>query len=149
MRFIYFDADGVLNTSADWRLGNGRIDAEAVKNFCDLVKENDLIPIITSTWRTGFLGTGNPENSPQIKTLEGELGKYGVFIKDKTPITRSHSRDEEIQYYQSRHPSEGYIIIDDDESEYKVITDRMYFTNCDKGLTKTDIKNISKMLRGG
>ncbi len=146
MRYIYFDADGVLNTSADWKIGNGRLNKEAVKNFCQLVKKHDLTPIITSSWRTGFLGTGNPENSPQIKALEGELGKYGVLIKDKTPITRNHSRDEEIQYYQSRHPSDGYIIIDDDESEYKVITDRNYFTDCGKGLTKEDIKNISKML---
>lgn len=149
MRYLFFDADGVLNTTADWKIGNGRLNKEAVRNFCELVKEHDLMPIITSTWRTGFLGTRDPDNSPQVKALEDELGIYGVYIKDKTPVTRNHSRDEEIHYYESRHPSDDYLILDDDKSEYKVINDKNYFTDCNTGLTKEDVKKISKMLRGG
>ena len=141
MNNLYFDIDGVLNTEEDWKLGVGRLHLAAVENFCKLVKEG-YTPILTSSWRTGFIAPVDPQNSPQIKDLEKELGRYGIRIAGKVPDLNSKSRDELIEYYQKRHPSDDYLILDDDKSEYRSVNEHNYFTDHRKGLTKEDLVKI-------
>lgn len=146
--FLYFDIDGVLNTENEWKRGNGLLNEKNVENFCKLVKELRLTPIITSSWRAGFIKEDDPGNSPQIRNLEEKLKKHGIYIAGKTPETKDHTRNEEIKYHLKRNPNSGYIILDDDESEYEYIDEHNYFTESKKGLIEEDIKKIIKESKG-
>lgn len=141
---LYFDIDGVLNTEKDWNLGVGRLDADAVENFCKLVKLG-FTPILTSSWRTGFSAPLDPFNSPQIKNLEQELSKYGIKIAGKVPDVKSKSRDELIDYYQRRHPTNHYLVLDDDENEFETLPNNIYLTDFHTGLTKDDLKILQAL----
>ncbi|MCR5331660.1 MAG: hypothetical protein K6E62_10840 [Lachnospiraceae bacterium] len=146
MRFLFFDIDGVLNKSADWKIRSYSMDDALIKMFCDFVRKNKLTPVMTSSWRTGFVGTLSSENSPQIRELESKFQQYGVKIYDKTPVAKGHSRDEEIAYYCRRHANEGYLILDDDPEEYKVTDEHNFFTDSAKGITKDVVKSMERHL---
>ena len=109
--------------------------------------EFGFTPILTSSWRTGFVAPQDAQNSPQIKNLEQELLKYGAQIDGKVPNIKSKSRDELIDYYQRRHPTEHFLVLDDDICEYKIIPMYTYLTDFRVGLTKDDIKRIQAMTK--
>ncbi len=146
MRFLFFDIDGVLNKSADWKIRSYSMDDALIKTFCEFVKKNKLTPVLTSSWRTGFAGTLSPDNSPQIRELESRFSQHGVKIYDKTPVARGHSRDEEIAYYCRRHANEGYLILDDDREEFVRTDAHNFFTDSAKGITKETVKSMEKYL---
>ncbi len=147
MRFLFFDIDGVLNKSADWRLRSYSMDDALIKTFCEFVRKNKLTPVLTSSWRTGFVGTLSSDNSPQIRELESKFQKYDVEILDKTPVAKGHSRDEEIAYFCRRHPNEGYLILDDDPTEYSTVTSHNFFTDSATGFTEEVAKKMEKYLK--
>ena len=144
MRFLFFDIDGVLNKSADWKIRSYSMDDALIKTFCEFVKKHKLTPVIRSSCRSGFVSTLSPDNSPQIKELENKFLQHGVKIYDKTPVARGHSRDEEIAYYLRRHANEGYLILDDDPEEYHVTDEHNFFTDSARGLTKDIVKSMEK-----
>ncbi len=146
MRFLFFDIDGVLNKSADWKIRSYSMDDALIKTFCEFVKKNKLTPVLTSSWRTGFVGTLSSDNSPQIRELESKFQQYGVKIYDKTPVARGHGRDEEIAYYCRRHANEGYLILDDDREEFSGIDEHNFFTDSAKGITRETVKSMEKYL---
>lgn len=145
-KYCFFDIDGVLNKSSDWRVKLYSLDKECLRLFCVFVKKYDLKPIIISSWRSGFISSGNPNNSINIKTLEDILSKYDVQIYSSTPILKGKSRDYEIKRYLFYHPSEQYVILDDDLSEYEEIPLKLILTDSNKGLTKNDLSKARKFL---
>ena len=82
MKFLFFDIDGVLNKSSDWKIRSYSMDDALIETFCRFVRKNKLTPVITSSWRSGFVKTLSEENSPQIRELESKFQKYGVEIPD-------------------------------------------------------------------
>ena len=145
-RYCFFDIDGVLNKSSDWRVKLYSLDIECVKLFCAFVKKYDLKLIIISSWRSGFISSGNLNNSINIKTLEDILSKYDVQIYSSTPILKGKSRDYEIKRFLFYHPSEQYVILDDDLSEYEEVPLKLILTDSNKGLTKSDLSKARKFL---
>ena len=145
-KYIFFDIDGVLNKTSQWRTMYS-LDKDLVANFCNLVKKDGLMPIMTSSWRGGFVKSGSKDNIPQIKTLEEMFSAYGVRIAGKTPIFKGKSRDLEIERYLFYHPSSKYVILDDDRSEYESIDEHNYFVSSERGLEKGDVKQIQKLLK--
>lgn len=68
--YIFLDIDGVLNKSSQWKRMYS-LDEECVKCFCSFVTQVSGLVILTSSWRSGFVGTLSEENTPQIKASEG------------------------------------------------------------------------------
>ncbi len=143
--YLFFDIDGVLNKESMWKT-NFSLDKNLVEVFCGLCRKLNAVPIITSSWRTGFVSTNSDENVDHIKRLEKMLLENDVRICGKTEILRGRKRDREIERYRILHDEQaGYIIIDDDPAEYETVTDRMYFTDSKTGLTEKDVRAICKM----
>ena len=147
MKFLFFDVDGVLNKSSDWKIRSYSMDDALIETFCRFVRKNKLTPVITSSWRSGFVKTLSEENSPQIRELESKFQKYGVEILDKTPVAKGHSRDEEIAYFCRRHENEGYLILDDDKTEYGRINAHNFFTDSAIGFTEALAKKMENYLK--
>lgn len=83
---------------------------------------------MTSTWRTGFC----ENNAAIFMPLTKVLNKYNLQIDGITPVTTDKSRQQEIDYYIRRNDVHNYIILDSDG--------RLYFTDCNVGLTEKDVK---------
>ncbi len=147
--YIFLDIDGVLNKKSQWKRMYS-LDMECIENFCQFALETKGDIILTSSWRSGFVGTMSEENTSQIKELEKLLNEYGVTIKDKTPILKGRKRDAEIERYLYLNSPPGkcvnYIIIDDDRHEYGEVSVRNYFTDATCGFTKKDGKRCLKMV---
>ena len=144
--YCFFDIDGVLNKTSQWKIPYS-LDDNAVELFCKLIKENGLVPILTSSWRIGFEESFSEKNTPQVRELERKLKKNNVIIEGKTPILKGRSRNIEIERYLYYHPCKRYIILDDDKEEFTEITQHNYFTNSNNGITENDVKNIKRILR--
>ena len=78
--------------------------------------------------------------------LEDILSKYDVQIYSSTPILKGKSRDYEIKRFLFYHPSEQYVILDDDLSEYEEVPLKLILTDSNKGLTKSDLSKARKFL---
>lgn len=143
--FIFLDIDGVLNKSSQW---NGAIayplDDGCITEFASYVKACGGRIILTSSWRMGFVSSGNPKNTPQIRSLERKLMDRGVKVLGTTRDMGSRSR--EINLFVKKYPNEKYVILDDDESEYKRLPDalreHLYLTNPAKGFTRKDTREL-------
>lgn len=147
--YIFLDIDGVLNKSSQWKKMYS-LDKECIESFCQFVLKAKGEIILTSSWRSGFVGTMSEKNTPQIKNLEKLLGEYGVTIKDKTPVLKGRKRDDEIERYLYFNSDAGeyvnYIIIDDDKNEFGNVGGRNYFTDAACGFTKKDVKGCLKVV---
>lgn len=146
--YVFLDIDGVLNKKEQWNKMYS-LDKECIKNFCTFINKlnsKEVHIVLTSSWKNGFVSTRNNNNTPQIKQLETMLEEFGLYIKAKTSIFKEGKRDREIEKFLSLHPTEQYIIIDDDRSEFGCITKNNYFTNAVNGFTKKDIKGCLKCI---
>lgn len=145
-RYCFFDIDGVLNTENDWKVQNYSINKTLFLNFCTFIKKNNLQPVIISSWRTGFIDSGNEKNTPQIKMLENMFLEQEIILKYKTPTIKGKRRDDEINRFLYYHDTDIYIILDDDLSEYRKISNHNYFVSSSHGFSKKDIIKCSKYM---
>lgn len=149
--YIFLDIDGVLNKSSQWKRMYS-LDKECIESFCSFVLQVNGEIILTSSWRSGFVGTLSEDNTPQIKELEKQLGEYGVTIKGKTPILTGRTRDKEIErflYLNAKDDNAArFIIIDDDKNEFSAVGVMNYFTDAAKGFSKKDVKGCLKLCNG-
>ncbi len=147
MKYLFFDIDGVLNKSSEWKKMYS-LNQSCIDVFCTLIREFGLTPIMTSSWRKGFVGVKSIQNTPNVAELEKEFSKRGIEIAGKTPILMGHARDYEIERYLFYHPCDSYIILDDDPEEFKKTdSEHFYFVKSENGLRKEDLKKIKKMLK--
>ena len=146
-KVIFFDIDGVLNTSEQWNRAYS-LKNSCIATFCTFVKKSKADIVMISSWRKGFVSKHNMENLPQIRVLEEKLANYGVEISDKTPVLVGRKRDKEIERYLYMHPEvKSYIIIDDDKNEYDAILKGTYFIDAKVGFTKKDIRRCLYVFR--
>ena len=148
MNICFFDIDGVLNKKEDWTTLYS-LDDKLIKIFCNILKDCKLTPVLTSSWRTGFVSPSSKKNTPNIQKLEEKLQKYGIKIYEKTPSLKGQSRDKEIERFLYYHENEveNYIIIDDDKTEFNKISEHNYFTDYKTGITKKDYDKIKKLIK--
>lgn len=139
--YIFLDIDGVLNKQTDWKKSYS-LNPQNIKAFGDAFAEIRPIIILISTWKNGFILSGNSNNSPQIKELEKSLSGYGLRIAGKT---EGQNREKGINDFLKKHPDD-YIILDDDLSEYSRKPDNLYLVNFRTGLTDKDAAKIKKMI---
>lgn len=147
--YIFLDIDGVLNKKTDWK-NKFTFNNLCLNNFDRLInwlydrKKYNCKIILTSTWRIGF----KENNKTIFSSLIQLLKKYNLQINGITPITADKSRQQEISYYIRRNNVLNYIIIDDDKSLFEDFSDkRLYFINCDIGLTEKDVKAIQRIVK--
>lgn len=145
-RICFFNVDGLLNKTSDWKKPF-TINYGLTNFFCFFLARNNLIPVITSSWRIGFNKPGDPGNAPYIKELEEIFASYGLKIYDKTPILKGRPRDKEIERFLYFHRTNDYIVIDGDPDEYDNANSHVYFINPESGFTKEDAKKAGKMLK--
>ncbi len=141
--YIFFDIDGVLNTSSQWQKLFS-LNEECIKNFCEMVKQTGGEPVMVSSWRTGFIATRHEDNEEPVRRLETLFAQYGVEIKDKTPKLIGRPREKEIERFLYYHPAKEYVIIDDDRAEYIQVTEHNYFVDAKCGFSKADIAGVKK-----
>lgn len=139
--YIFLDIDGVLNKQADWKKPYS-LNPQNIKTFGDAFAEMRPIIILISTWKNGFILSGNSSNSPQIKELEKSLSGYGLRIAGKT---EGQSREKGINDFLKKHPGD-YIILDDDLSEYNKKPGNLYLVDFKTGLTGKDAAKIKKII---
>lgn len=133
MRYCFFDVDGVLNTSKDWKIQMYSLQPKLVDNFCKYLIKHKYEPVLISSWRAGFIEPNHSDNSPQIKRLEKMMAERGIVLKFKTPILKGRTRDAEIERFLYYNPAENYVIIDDDRTEYAKTSDQNVFIDCNRG----------------
>ncbi len=138
---IFLDIDGVLNTKESWQKPFSLVD-ECIKNFCAFVNRDGLSPkiIFTSSWKTGWSSI-RQNQTPQIAELQEKLFKYGSSVFSRTKDFGN--RQKEILDYLATHNVDFYVIIDDDDSEYKGFdASGVYIINAETGFSEKDIKRI-------
>lgn len=128
---IFLDIDGVLNRQKEWKKPY-TLNIINIERFCAFAKKNQGKVILTSSWRSGFISSHHPGNTPQIKELERIFDQFDIRILGKTPILHK-KRDEEIREFLKKHPTDDYIIVDDDKAEFGQITEKNMFVDCRKG----------------
>ena len=143
--YCFFNVDGLLNKSSDWSKPF-TINYELVDFFCRFLSQNNLIPIISSSWRMGFNRPGDETNAPYIKELEEIFAGYGLKIYAKTPFLKGRPRDKEIERFLYFHKPLNYIVIDGNPDEYVKTGEHVYFIDPELGFTPTDAKKATKLL---
>ena len=144
-RYCFFNVDGLLNRSSDWKKPF-TINYGLVNFFCHFLSQNNLIPILTSSWRIGFNGPGDENNAPYIKELEEIFKAYGLKIYAKTPYLKGKPREKEIERFLYFHKPLNYIVIDGNPDEYERTGSHIFFIDPETGFTETDAKRASKLL---
>ena len=138
---VFLDIDGVLNTKESWLRPFSLVD-ECIKNFCAFVKRDKISPkiILTSSWETGWSSIIENQ-TPQISELQDRLSIYGCSIYSRTKDLGN--RQKEILEYLKNHLADYYVIIDDDETEYKGFElSGIYIIDAETGFSKKDVKRI-------
>ena len=143
-RYCFFNVDGLLNKSSDWKKPF-TINYGLVNFFCHFLSQNNLIPILTSSWRIGFNGPGDENNAPYIKELEEIFKEYGLKIYAKTPYLKGRPRDKEIERFLYFHKPLNYIIIDGNPEEYERTGSHVFFIDPETGFTESDAKKAAKL----
>ena len=137
---IFLDIDGVL----DQLQGNYYLDIKCIENLAILCKNLKATIVLTSSWRLGYSNLG--KCSPQVEKLKLIFSKYNIKISGRT--ANLGDRTIEILDYIKRYNVKNYVILDDDKSEFKRgLLDNTYIVNYRTGLTKDDIKQLSKTMK--
>ncbi len=142
---IFLDVDGVLNTEEDWARRVYSLNPGCVKCFCDLLKKLPSPAIVlSSSWRNGIARDGS--TAVHVEDLLRALAPAGIRGLDRTGVAPDGSRSKEINHYLRRHPTDEYIILDDDPElfENKAKEAHLYLTSSKTGLTERDVCEITK-----
>ena len=142
MKFIFLDIDGVLNHNRSPKNAKAVItfDAFNMKNLRRLVDLTDAKIVLISSYKDCWVKGGN-DGSVIGKTIDDAFFSYGLTVYDKTETAGDFNcRGKGIKQYVEEHETEGFVIIDDSESDYikEGLSDNWVQTNKESGgLTKT------------
>jgi hypothetical protein len=160
MKVIFLDFDGVLNSSASFRLmsrkkDEGKFDGKIHEHLCELATNNfqmllkrfpEVKVVISSTWREYY----------DLDWLREKLNSFAVDgsrVIDRTPKLRdriwtSVDRGVEIDDWLSKHPEVTHYVILDDNSDMTEYQKANHFvhTNWNTGFTLDDYEKASEIL---
>lgn len=118
---IFLDVDGVLNCSStrervEHVIG---IDDKYVDILAQIVKENDAVIVLTSSWQTDWY-RDKDKNDVYANYLDKKLSKCGLKAIDKTGFTGYNRGAGIINWLENHEGYLGWIVIDDEVfSDYK------------------------------
>lgn len=139
MNVLFLDVDGVLNKfynqeedSFQWEDAYPKFSITALNLLKRLVEEENLVIVLSSTWRL------MKEDKDSIERL---LDTYNLKIFDVTPYINYHretTRAMEIrQWLDNRKDIEAFIILDDEDGFWS-LENHFIRTNASKGFVYSD-----------
>lgn len=154
-KIIFLDIDGVLNSARYERIrteNDGNIDESRLPLLQKIVDETGAEIVLSSTWRLHW--SENETECDRVgKELNTLLARYGLHIKDKTPVLgTSYLRADEIAAWLKTHEGEydTFVILDDtfsgwcDLQNYLVKTDFLIR----RGLEEKHVQKAIEILNG-
>lgn len=116
-RIIFLDIDGVLNSvkyDRERTDKEGNIDETRMVLLKELVDSTNAEIVLSSSWRKHWSIDDDECDHIGIK-LNSTFQKYGLKIRDKTPVLSALERSIEIQTWLDEHLCEiqSFVIIDD------------------------------------
>ena len=145
-KYIFLDIDGVLIKFKDsksvkhFEFNEKKFwDKEAIKDINELVKETNAKIIISSSYR----------KTKTIKEMEAEFKKVGLDVKihGVTPSLKDLKRGDEVKKYVDDNNIKNFIIIDDQEHNFKdIFPDKFIHTQTSVGFTKEELEKAAKLL---
>lgn len=137
---IFLDVDGVLNKKTDW-IKPFTLNITCVNALKKCLRQLEQPKIILiSSWRKGFVPSNKSKNADYINMLEAYIKPFCIRGKIPDYVT---DRQKGINDFLKEHPDK-YVIIDDDQSEYKLHQDNLYICDYNHGFTDKDIKGVLK-----
>lgn len=153
MKIIFLDIDGVLNCRNSKPSCHGimGIDDDKAQNLKYIVENTNADIVLISSWRTGWEKIHKERQGYMADYLDGKLEKAGLSIIDKTD-NRTAMRGEAIINWLSDKNIESFVILDDEEHDYKKhgLTDRLVkteFYNDMGGLQRAESEQAIAILR--
>jgi len=133
MNVIFTDIDGVLNPH--WKT---KWSKTAIEQYNKICRDFDLVPVITSTWRTNHT----------IEQLQEIFTKQGIErpIYDYTPHIDQADRGLEIKEWLSKNKVDKYLVIDDKISNIAPYIDNVVQCRSWIGLSKDEYEEIKNIL---
>lgn len=150
MKVIFFDIDGVLNTTKTTRKMGifNFVDARKVLRLREIVERTGAELVMSSSWRYGFEPGAFWYEREGVAQLEAEFRRLRCpkWI-DVTPWLSGSKRQKEIFAWLAVHPEvDEFIIIDDVGEELTFYNDRLVLTDPKVGLNKERMEFAIKML---
>lgn len=139
MKYLFLDIDGVLNSRKTLGVYNVHLDSNLVRTLNKIVKITQCSVVISSTWRILY----------SLDTLQAMLFNQGMTmchkIIDKTPQCSSF-RGKEIKKFLDEHPTDCYIILDDETDFLEEQKSSLIRTDWNTGITDEDAERAIKIL---
>ena len=111
MKYIFLDIDGVLNC------GTGMysfLHKDKVKMLSEIVRQTGAEIVLVSSWKDEWFKDEKSLNGAHAKQIDKIFAEFGIEVTDKTDDNNSWKRGKGIKDYLDTHPSDKWIILDDD-----------------------------------
>ena len=154
MKVIFLDVDGVMISEESFLLTmalGGRMvifSRKAMKALRMIVKETGAVVVLTSSWRP-MPGYGPTRSYEQFCSA---LQRNGTPLYDRTPWLedRDHDRSDEICAWLAEHPTEGFVLIDDNDrfANHPELKEHWVRIDPAHGLTRTEARRAIELLNG-
>ena len=128
MRVVFLDIDGVLVTRESLMKASGmRAQAQprCVQALNSITDATGAAIVVSSTWRYGG-----------VEWIRNKLKEWGVTadVIGATALDYKTNRGQEIQTWLANHPTESFVILDDD-SDMAHLWAKLIQTDMENGLT--------------
>ena len=144
MKYIFLDFDGVVNHWGKF-YGVAKENALILKKLVEL--SHASIIATTSNKYSFQRENGIPYlKSNYYQSYIKEFHQYGIFISDITPYVKGN-RSLEIKQYLKEHPTEQYVILDDELVDQE-LQDHQVFLDLYRGLREEHIAPSIQILNG-
>ena len=151
MKVVFLDIDGVLNsyqylsrTSMEDAGIYNELDPQKVNLLQKLVVQTGASIVLSSSWRESFECV-KPLDAVARNLLEA-LKEHGLLISSMTPLLTG-KRDEEIRQWLTCHTEvELFVILDDEDYDWKELRSNWVETSYYVGLTEENVREAVKIL---
>lgn len=153
MKTVFLDVDGVLNSidSEDHIDGFIGLDYSGIKLLKEIVDATGAEIVLVSTWKLAWRKDNKSRQDSLAAYLDQRLAEEGLVITDKTGggiAERGHG----IVEWLSEHPTESWIVLDDeifeDYEECGIMPHLVKTSFYDGGLKEKHVEMAIKMLNG-
>lgn len=137
-RVLFLDIDGVLNSKQSRDLAIF-LEPSRIQLLNNILEQTKCEVVISSTWRL--------KNGPLLLEELLTLAGYKGYILGYTPTIPNRERGSEIKEWLARHPTEKFVILDDNDDMGNLFP-YLVKTTFDEGLTETKAQEVIKKFNG-
>lgn len=153
MKIIFLDVDGVLNSNdtEDTFRGYIGLDYSGIKLLREIVDATGAEIVLVSSWKSRWYKDHKDCQDNLANYLDERLVEEGLKIIDKTEGS-SFERGAGIVKWLSEHPTESWIVLDDeifpDYEEFGIMPHLVKTSFYDGGLKDKHVEMAIDMLKG-